>query len=269
MPVDRGDLARPSANPLPPTDATGGGRQAGGTAGEPVASIALAAPAIATAGTPVAGFAMHGELVAHRQTPALERAVSASMITHALRTGAATRHGFMPRTASTWSSPSQKATSMGKRMPTVCTERAGWISSAPSSERRPSSPNRRVRNVSAISTDASTFASRTSQAIDTAAYRRAMDALGVLHRVADLLDRALAPGAKVKAFSRAAEVIAALPPGELERRAAAGTLTELAGIGPSTGGVIADVLAGRPSPYLERLEQETAIPLGPGEALRA
>ncbi|MCC6433575.1 MAG: PHP domain-containing protein [Acidimicrobiales bacterium] len=96
-----------------------------------------------------------------------------------------------------------------------------------------------------------------------------MDALEALDRVVYLLDRALAPGAKVKAFSRAAEVIAALPPGELERRAAAGTLTELAGIGPSTGGVIADALAGRPSPYLERLEQETAIPLGPGEALRA
>lgn len=95
-----------------------------------------------------------------------------------------------------------------------------------------------------------------------------MDALEALDRVVYLLDRALAPGAKVKAFARAAEVIAALPPGELERRAAAGTLTELPGIGPSTGGVIADVLAGRPSAYLERLEGETVIPLGPGEALR-
>jgi putative hydrolase len=95
-----------------------------------------------------------------------------------------------------------------------------------------------------------------------------MDALEALHRVVYLLDRSLAPAAKVKAFARAAEVIAGLDPDELSARTAAGTLTELSGIGPSTGGVIADAVAGRPSPYLERLEAETQIPLGPGESLR-
>ncbi|MEZ5263089.1 MAG: PHP domain-containing protein [Acidimicrobiales bacterium] len=95
-----------------------------------------------------------------------------------------------------------------------------------------------------------------------------MQATEALERVVYLLDRALAPGAKVKAFARAAEVVATLPPGELEARVAARTLTELAGIGPSTGGVIADAVAGRPSAYLAKLEADTAIPLGPGEALR-
>jgi putative hydrolase len=95
-----------------------------------------------------------------------------------------------------------------------------------------------------------------------------MDPLEALGRAAYLLDRSLAPGAKAKAFLRAAEVVAALPPEELVRRAAAGTLTELPGIGPSTGAVIADALAGRPSGYLDRLERDTVIPLGPGESLR-
>ncbi len=96
-----------------------------------------------------------------------------------------------------------------------------------------------------------------------------MDPLEALDRVVYLLDRSLAPGAKVKAFTRAAEVVASLPPDELAARHRAGTLTELGGIGPSTGGVIADALAGKVPTYLERLETDTVIPLGPGEALRA
>ncbi len=94
-------------------------------------------------------------------------------------------------------------------------------------------------------------------------------AVSALERVVYLLDRALAPGAKVKAFSRAAEVVGALDPQELRHRSENGTLLELTGIGPSTGGVIADVLAGRTSPYLERLEQETVVALGDGAELRA
>ena len=96
-----------------------------------------------------------------------------------------------------------------------------------------------------------------------------MEPLEALQRVVYLLDRSLAPGAKVKAFARAAEVVAGLDPDELMARAANATLQDLSGIGPSTGGVIADVLAGRPPPYLQRLEADTVIPLGPGAALRA
>lgn len=93
-----------------------------------------------------------------------------------------------------------------------------------------------------------------------------------LDRAVYLLDRGLAPSPKVRAFTHAAEILRELPEGELEARLAAGTLQELEGIGPSTGSVITDAAAGRPSPYLEKLEADTAIPLDAGlpyrEALR-
>ncbi len=95
-----------------------------------------------------------------------------------------------------------------------------------------------------------------------------MDPVEALHRAAYLLDRSLAPPAKAKAFLRAADTVAALDPDQLRGLAAAGKLTDLPGVGASTGGVIADALADRPSPYLAKLEASTAIPLGEGEALR-
>ncbi|MFN7148337.1 MAG: hypothetical protein ACK4V6_02540, partial [Microthrixaceae bacterium] len=79
-----------------------------------------------------------------------------------------------------------------------------------------------------------------------------------------LLDRSLAPGQKVRAFQKAAAIIAELDPQELRQRVGAGTLTELDGIGASTGSVIADSVLGRPSPYLERLERDTRIDPGAG-----
>ncbi len=95
-----------------------------------------------------------------------------------------------------------------------------------------------------------------------------MEPLEALERVVYLLDRALAPAPKVKAFARAAEIVAALDPLELAQRAEAGTLGELTGIGPSTGGVIVDACRGRVPDYLARLEAETVVPLGPGAELR-
>ena len=50
-------------------------------------------------------------------------------------------------------------------MPSVCTQRHGRSTNAPSSERRPSSPRERVALVSATSADASTRALHTSQAM--------------------------------------------------------------------------------------------------------
>ncbi len=79
-----------------------------------------------------------------------------------------------------------------------------------------------------------------------------------------LLDRSLAPGQKVRAFQRAAVIVEGLPDDELVARVAAGTLTALDGIGPSTGAVISDAVAGRPCAYLERLEQDTRIDVGSG-----
>lgn len=96
-----------------------------------------------------------------------------------------------------------------------------------------------------------------------------MDPLLALERAVYLLDRELAPSSKVRAFRRAAEVVESLPPGELATRVAAGTLTELDGIGPSTAAVIAEALLGVTDGYLERLEERTAIHVRGGHAVRA
>lgn len=95
-----------------------------------------------------------------------------------------------------------------------------------------------------------------------------MDPVAALERIVYLLDRSLADTYKVRAFQRAAAVMGALPPGELEERAAAGTLTELEGIGDATGRVVLEALAGEVPRYLERLEDETVVPLGPGAGHR-
>lgn len=94
-------------------------------------------------------------------------------------------------------------------------------------------------------------------------------ALAGLEEATRLLDRSLAPGQKVRAFQRAAAVVSDLDPGELAARVEAGTLTELDGIGSSTGAVITDSALGRPCAYLDRLERETRIDPGVGAELAA
>jgi len=86
-----------------------------------------------------------------------------------------------------------------------------------------------------------------------------VDPAAALERIAYCLDRVLAEGHRVKAYLRAAEVVRELPPGELERRHAERTLTELPGIGDKTGAVIAQALDGGPIPYLDELERTTTI----------
>lgn len=101
-----------------------------------------------------------------------------------------------------------------------------------------------------------------------------MTPLVALERIVYLLDRELAPAAKVRAFQRAAALVTAMDPSELAERATSGRLRELTGIGPTTSEVIGQSLAGTRPDYLARLE---AAPVPPwarattaaGAALRA
>ena len=95
-----------------------------------------------------------------------------------------------------------------------------------------------------------------------------MDPAAALDRIVYLLDRDLAEGQKVRAFARARDVVEATDPGELAALHAAGKLTDLAGIGPTTGRVIAEALAGGTPAYLAKLEDETVVPVGEGGELR-
>jgi putative hydrolase len=96
-----------------------------------------------------------------------------------------------------------------------------------------------------------------------------MQPADALDRIVYLLDRVLAEGQKVKAFARARDVVLATDDDELARLHRAGKLTDLAGVGPTTGKVIAEALDGGTPGYLAQLEEETVLPMGEGSGLRA
>ncbi len=96
-----------------------------------------------------------------------------------------------------------------------------------------------------------------------------MEPIEALERVAYLQDRGMVPSQKTAAFLKAADILRELPGGELDRRLADGTLTELAGIGTSTATVITEAAAGDVPARITDLEATTQIPLGGGAPIRA
>jgi putative hydrolase len=107
--------------------------------------------------------------------------------------------------------------------------------------------------------------SREKDTVDDAvgeAYRHGP--VAALRRVAFLMERGREETRRVQAFRNAAATILPLPDQEVAERADAGTLTELAGIGPSTAAVIEEAVRGEKPERLARLEAAYAGPLTQG-----
>jgi putative hydrolase len=86
-----------------------------------------------------------------------------------------------------------------------------------------------------------------------------MDPVETLRQIAFELERGGAPTYRVRAFRRAAQVVADLPADELNARLGNGTLKAIAGIGPTTAEVIEQAASGQQPAYLTRLLRE-AVP---------
>jgi putative hydrolase len=97
----------------------------------------------------------------------------------------------------------------------------------------------------------------------------ARDPVADLRRIAFLLERALEPTYRIKAFRTAAATAAATPPDELLERALAETLRELSGVGDTTARCITESLAGVVPAYLQKLEAGAGPLVDGGTALRA
>ena len=127
----------------------------------------------------------------------------------------------------------------------------------------------RRRTVRVTSTYADRAAVEERKLSEVSSSGEARGPVATLRRIAFLMERQREESRRIEAFRNAARTILPLPEDEVRRRAAAGTLTELAGIGPSTAAVITDACNGVVPERLVALEK-TAGPLATGgEELRA
>ncbi|MGH3473055.1 MAG: PHP domain-containing protein [Nocardioidaceae bacterium] len=97
-----------------------------------------------------------------------------------------------------------------------------------------------------------------------------MDGVEALAEIAFWMERGRQDTRRIEAYRKAAWALAALPPGEVDRRVADRTLTEVPSVGPSTSAVVLEAVTGVVPKKLADLRQQGALPLATGgEGIRA